>query len=100
MARFEMLPLERGNNVLELYRQKDFLNLNPPYQRLSVWNRDKSERFIDSIINGFNIPKLYFHWISPETAGEPLVGGRVPRFSVIDGKQRLIALWVVPRTRN
>ena len=93
MARFEMLPLERGNNVLELYRQKEYLNLIPPYQRLSVWNRDKSERFIDSIINGFDIPKLYFHWISPRAGNEPRLGGHSPRFSVIDGKQRLLALW-------
>ena len=93
MAHFEMLPLERGNNVLELYRQKEYLNLNPPYQRLSVWNRDKSERFVDSIINGFDIPKLYFHWIPPRAANEPRLGGHDPRFSVIDGKQRLLALW-------
>ena len=52
MPRFNMTPL-RDSSVLELYRQRGALNLDPPYQRLSIWDRGKKERFIDSVINGF-----------------------------------------------
>ena len=48
------------------------------------------ERFIDSIINGFDIPKLYFHELPSYPNGDT---GRKFRYSIIDGKQRLLALW-------
>ena len=55
-----MYPL-RVNNVLELHRQRDLIDLDPPYQRLSVWDYEKQRRFIDSVINGIDTPKIYFH---------------------------------------
>ena len=87
MAKFRMYPLLRANNVLELYRQLPVIDLDPPYQRLSVWDLEKQQRFIDSVINGVDTPKLYFHDVS-RNEGKPLQY----RFSVIDGKQRLLAL--------
>ena len=92
MPRFNMTPL-RQCSVLELYRQKDALNLDPPYQRLSVWDRQKKEKFIDSVINGFDVPKLYFHRMSARPADGYDSNGSKYVYSVIDGKQRLIALW-------
>ena len=87
MPRFTMYPL-RVNNVLELHRQRDLIDLDPPYQRLSVWDYEKQRRFIDSVINGIDTPKIYFHEISRQAPTFPRY-----RFSVIDGKQRLLALW-------
>ena len=87
MPRFRMHPL-RANNVLELYHQRDLIDLDPPYQRLSVWDKEKQQRFIDSVINGVDTPKLYFHEIT-----RPSEGPSRYRYSVIDGKQRLLALW-------
>ena len=78
-----MHPL-RSNNVLELYRQRALINLDPPYQRLSVWDKEKQQRFVDSVINGIDTPKVYFHEI---------IGRSRYKYSVIDGKQRLLALW-------
>ena len=92
MPRFNMTPL-RECSVLELYRQQAAVNLDPPYQRLSVWDRAKKERFVDSVINGFDVPKLYFHRIPPSAVALPTVNGSAYRYSVIDGKQRLLALW-------
>jgi hypothetical protein len=40
------------------------------------------------VINGFDIPKLYFHEIGPSSSGASQY-----RYAVIDGKQRLLALW-------
>ena len=40
MARFQMYPL-RANSVIQLYEWRYRIDLEPPYQRLSVWDRDK-----------------------------------------------------------
>ena len=87
MAKFRMYPLLRANNVLELYQQLPLIDLDPPYQRLSVWDAEKQQRFIDSIINGVDTPKLYFHDVTRHT-----FKSHQYRFSVVDGKQRLMAL--------
>ena len=87
MARFRMYTL-RTNNILQLYEWKDQIDLDPPYQRLSIWDPQKRQRFIDSVINGFDIPKLYFHQLSP-TSGQT----NKYKYAVIDGKQRILALW-------
>ena len=84
MPRFRMYPL-RVNNVLDLHNQRDLIDLDPPYQRLSVWDNEKQRRFIDSVINGIDTPKLYFHDLV-DRATRP----QRFRFSVIDGKQRLL----------
>ena len=87
MPRFRMHPL-RANNVQGIYQMRSYIDLDPPYQRLAVWDREKRQRFIDSIINGVDTPKLYFHDLGGTTdSGQPY------RYSVIDGKQRLLALW-------
>jgi len=87
MPSFRMDPLQ-SNNVLQLLEWRHQINLEPPYQRLSVWDRTKRQTFVDSILNGFDIPKLYFHEVvTKKTDGKDF------RFSVIDGKQRLLALW-------
>lgn len=87
MPRFRMEPL-RANNVLQLFEWRESINLNPPYQRLSVWDVQKKRSLIDSVLNGFDIPKLYFHVITPSSNGS-----NEYRYAVIDGKQRLSALW-------
>lgn len=86
MAKFIMRALQ-ANNVLEIFRQRALIDLNPAYQRLSVWKVEQQQRFIDSVINGMDIPKLYFHMLPRPLLGIPY------RYSVIDGKQRLLALW-------
>ena len=87
MPRFRMYPL-RANNVLESYQQRSLIDLDPPYQRLSIWDTDKQRLFIDSIVNGVDTPKLYFHDL--HASGR---SGSRYRYSVIDGKQRILALW-------
>jgi hypothetical protein len=78
----------RSNNVLQLLEWREQIDLDPPYQRLSVWDRPKRQVFVDSILNGFDIPKLYFHEV-----GTTARNGDAFRYAVIDGKQRLQALW-------
>ncbi len=87
MPQFRMEAL-RANNILQLLQWRDQINLDPPYQRLSVWDRPKRQAFVDSILNSFDIPKLYFHEVGGMSGN-----GSVYRYAVIDGKQRLQALW-------
>lgn len=76
--------------VFNLYLDRDELWLDPPYQRAAdIWPLDKKQLLIDSILNGFDIPKFYFHDFYP---GKKM-DGRKYRYAIIDGKQRLDAIW-------
>lgn len=73
-------------NVQRFLRMESTIDFNPPYQRESnVWTRATRQLFIDSIINGFDVPKLYLEVLSDRR----VVGGIPVRYAVIDGKQRL-----------
>jgi hypothetical protein len=73
---------------LALYHIRDRILLNPVYQREGgVWTRSKKQLFIDSLLNRYDIPKLYFHKLS----GEFLDSSH--DYSLIDGRQRLEAIW-------
>lgn len=79
-------PLKE-NNILYLSVLSDEIDFNPEYQRESdIWPLSKKQLFIDSIINGIDIPKLYFHEVKKMTT-YPY------RYAVVDGKQRLEALF-------
>ena len=44
---------------------------------------------IDSLLNGFDVPKLYFHEFTPAKT----INGKRYNYAIIDGKQRLLAIW-------
>jgi hypothetical protein len=54
-----------------------------------IWTLDKKRLLVDSVINGYDIPKLYLH----ELIKPRKVGKNIQKFALIDGKQRLQALW-------
>lgn len=60
------------------------IEMNPSYQRQSeVWNVTAKAHLIDSVLNSYDIPKIYLHSLGSESKF---------RFAVIDGKQRIGAL--------
>ncbi len=72
-----------------LYSEKEELKLDPPYQRMGgVWTLEKKQLFIDSILNDYDIPKIYFHKYSREKSEEYGIF-----YAVIDGRQRLETIW-------
>jgi hypothetical protein len=72
--------------VGSLWTQKNRVDLDPPYQReAGIWSDEKKQLFMDSMLNGFDVPKLYFHDRTSEKG--PFL------YSVIDGKQRMTAVW-------
>ena len=90
MVRFQMVPHPRPN-ILELYAERESIQMLPPYQRISgVWNDRKRRLLIDSIVNGVDLPKIYFHELNPPVRDER---GRTQRYAVVDGKQRLDSIF-------
>jgi hypothetical protein len=72
--------------VAKVFLWRNALNDDPPYQRESaVWSLDKQQLFIDSLLNGYDVPKIYLHDLR----------GHHPTkvYAVVDGKQRLTTIW-------
>ncbi|MEM8488850.1 MAG: DUF262 domain-containing protein, partial [Bacteroidota bacterium] len=79
----------QNSTILRVNSERDDIDVNPYYQRKGeVWTLQKKQLLIDSIINDYDIPKLYFHKLN----GNHTSGGNFD-FSIIDGKQRLEAIW-------
>jgi hypothetical protein len=60
------------------------LDLEPPYQRKSVWNLEYQQYFIDSILKNFPSPAVFLD-VTITASGRSL-------YHVVDGKQRLTAI--------
>ena len=60
------------------------INVDAEYQRGKVWSQPQQALLIDSIMRGFDIPKIFLR---------KLPDGSPHLFDVIDGKQRLTAIW-------
>ena len=83
---FRTAPL-RANKVSDIYAMWKAIDFKPTYQRQAeIWETNKKQWFIDSLINGYDIPKLYFHDLSWNETGAN------KRYAIIDGKQRLEAI--------
>jgi hypothetical protein len=66
------------------------IDMDPPYQRRgTVWKSHAKAFLIDSIINNYDVPKLYFADFTIPV-GPPKRGGY--DYAVIDGKQRMLAI--------
>jgi len=65
--------------------------MNPPYQRKGrLWSPSDKAYLVDSIINGFDVPKLY---LADFQLGESPLNARKLPYAIIDGKQRLEAIF-------
>jgi hypothetical protein len=68
------------------------IDMLPPYQRKAeIWSKWKQAHLIDSILNGFDIPKFYV--AGALTSSLEKMNPHAKRFAVIDGKQRLGAIF-------
>lgn len=71
----------RNSTILRVTSEIDSIDMSPEYQRRGdIWTPDKRELFIDSIINDYDIPKLYFYVLSK---------GEKNQYAIIDGRQRI-----------
>ncbi|AMR27232.1 hypothetical protein A0257_09060 [Hymenobacter psoromatis] len=68
---------------LDLDRNKQ-LDLNPPYQRKSVWTPKDKKFFIDTVLKNYPAPPVFIHRTIDDNG--------IPTYHVVDGKQRLEAI--------
>jgi hypothetical protein len=67
------------------------IDMNPPYQRRGkLWSLTDKAYLIDSILNGYDIPKLY---IADFTWGSSILNKKKLPYAIIDGKQRFEAIF-------
>lgn len=70
--------------------KKGIIKLNPDYQRNHRWTDSESSRLIESLILNIPIPTVY---LSQDVDVDEEVEDDVARYSVIDGQQRLTAIY-------
>ena len=75
-------------------RKSGMLIVNPEYQRGEVWNAGQQKKLIDSVLRGYPIPLIYLHYIKRTVEGFVQEG-----FEVIDGQQRINALYLYTEGR-
>jgi len=59
------------------------IDVNPDFQRPAVWTISQKQLLIDTILRGYDIPKMYWR----------RTGTNPDRYEVVDGQQRLRAIW-------
>ena len=70
-------------------RDKGRMYPNPEYQRGEVWTPGQQKKLIDSIFRGYQLPIFYLH-NKRDTFSD---GGIMDRLEIIDGQQRVNALY-------
>ena len=68
----------------DIYR-RNLLNLDPPYQRRSVWNQSFKDFFIDTLLLNYPAPALFLY--------EEINQNGSAKYNVVDGKQRLSTIF-------
>ena len=80
------VPTTKDIGLLKQLHDQGQLTLAAEFQRNSVWPRAAKAYLLDTIINDRPIPLLFFQRISSAQTGRP-------GYSVIDGQQRLRAIF-------
>ncbi len=62
---------------------KKRIDTSPDYQRPLVWTLSQRQLLIDTLLRGFDVPKLYWRRVAVNP----------DRWEVVDGQQRLHAIW-------
>lgn len=93
------LPKNKKFKVSELDRKtlgwwrtrRSKIDLDPPYQRRGrLWSDADKAYLIDSILNGFDVPKIY---MADFTWGNSKLNQKKLPYAIIDGKQRFEAIF-------
>lgn len=82
--------ISRTSNTISISNfYEDYLlakyDMDPPYQRRSVWSIEKKSFFIDSILKNLPVPPVFLKRNIDDVSGKT-------SYAVIDGKQRLSAI--------
>lgn len=75
------MKMTAGRRALDkIYKRRDRYEI-PEWQRGEVWNTDRKQQLIDSILRSWKLPKFYFVKLDDDD------------FEVVDGQQRLTAIY-------
>ena len=70
---------KKPRSLLSVCGYKNRIDTNPDFQRPAVWSLGQKQLLIDTILRGYDIPKLYWRKL-----------GKTPeQYEVVDGQQRL-----------
>lgn len=87
---FKITPIQ-NKTISWWYSKRSKIDMNPPYQRRGrLWSSTDKAYLIDSIINGYDIPKIY---VADFTWGESIINKKNLPYAIIDGKQRFEAIF-------
>lgn len=77
------MKMSSGKRALDkIYKRRNRYEI-PEWQRSEVWSRSKKQNLIDSILQGWKLPKFYFLKLNENPE----------EFEVVDGQQRLVAIF-------
>ncbi|MBS0380748.1 MAG: DUF262 domain-containing protein [Proteobacteria bacterium] len=71
--------------LLSICGLKQRIDTQPDYQRPAVWDSAQRQLLIDTILRGYDVPKLYWR----KVASAP------DKYEVVDGQQRIRTVWEV-----
>lgn len=77
-------PTQQTITWLLNLRKFDQLDLEPPYQRRSVWSLRERRRFVDTVFRNYPSPAIFLHVTYDEDGNAT--------YHVVDGKQRLTTI--------
>lgn len=81
----------KSRTLIWWYKQKDYIEFDLPFQRKKgVWTESDKAFLIDSILNDYDIPKIYLVSYNYPGAKPPKDG---VKYAAVDGKQRLNAIF-------
>ena len=69
--------------LLSLCGIQNRIDTRPDYQRPAVWSLSQKQLLVDTILRGYDVPKLYWR----QTQRGP------DKYEVVDGQQRIRAIW-------
>ena len=86
------LVIQMPPRTLSWWRdEREEIDLEPNYQRKGlIWTEHQQQYLINSILNGFDVPKLYFADFTFLNSG---LNSAKKKYAVIDGKQRLLTIY-------
>lgn len=70
--------------ITTLYGLRAKIDPTPDYQRPPAWTRKQKQLLIDTILRGYDVPKMYW---------QRLINDPQHDFAVVDGQQRLRTVW-------
>lgn len=83
-ANFDMKTHLAHWTIKTTHGQRDRIDPRPQFQRGEVWKTKRKQLLIDSVLRGYDVPKIYL---------SKSVGNPHHDYEVCDGQQRLITFW-------